>query len=40
MWNHAPQQLKVLHLHYHTAYSHQTWQGDDLPEGVPTDKVT
>ena len=23
--------LKSLYLHYHTAYSHQTWQDDNLP---------
>ena len=32
-------QIKVLHLHYHNIYSHQTWQGDILL-GVLTHKVT
>ena len=22
---------KLKHLHYHVAYGHQNWQGDDLP---------
>ena len=32
--------LKPLLIQYHSAYSHQTWQGGDLPWGVVTHKVT
>ena len=32
--------LKLLYLHYHNAYGHQTWRDDDLPSGVPGHKVT
>ena len=34
------EKLKPLYLCYHTAYSHQTWQGYDLPWGVSTNKDT
>ena len=27
------------YLHYHNAYGHQTWQGGDLLQEVPTHKV-
>ena len=32
--------LKPLYLHYYSPYSHQTWQGDDISCGVPTQEVT
>ena len=35
IWNLALQPLKSLYLHYHNAYGHQTWQGNDLPQGAP-----
>ena len=28
------------HLHYHNAYGHQTWQGDDTQWRTPTHKIT
>ena len=40
IWNFPLQQIKTLYLHYHSAYGHQTWQGDDLPWGAPTHKIT
>ena len=40
MLNLAVQPLKTYLLpHYHNAYNHQTWQGDDLPWGAST-KIT
>ena len=33
------EKLKLLCLHYHSGYSHQTWQGGDLPGGAPKHKV-
>ena len=35
----SPEKLNMLYLHYHSACNHQTWQGGDLPEVAPTDKV-
>ena len=32
LWDHV---TKLLHLYYHSAYGHQTWQGGDLPWGAP-----
>ena len=29
-------QTKKTYLHYHSEYSHQTWQDDDLPWEGPT----
>ena len=40
MWNLALQPLRTLYLDYHDIYGHQTWQGDNLPRGAPTHKVT
>ena len=40
IWNLPIQSLKTLHLHYQSAYGHQTWQGGDLPLGASTYKVT
>ena len=36
----ALQLLKILYLHYHNAYGHQTWQGGEFSGGAPTHKVT
>ena len=30
----------LKHLHHHNACGHQSWQGGDLPWGVPTHKIT
>ena len=32
--------LQILHLHYHSAYDHQTWQYGNLSCGATTRKVT
>ena len=40
MYNLAVQPLKVLYLHYHSAYSYQKWQDDDLSQGALIDEVT
>ena len=40
MWNIVLQTIKILHLHYHIAYGHQTWQSRELPEETPFRKVT
>ena len=39
MWNLALQPLKT-YFHYYNAYDHQTWQGGDLYEELPTIKTT
>ena len=31
--------LKVLYLHYHSAYGRQNWQSGDLPWGAYTYRV-
>ena len=35
----SPDKLKVLYLHYHSAYDRQNWQSGDLPWGAHTCKV-
>ena len=32
--------LKAIHLHYHSAYGHLTWQSGDLPYEAIIYKVT
>ena len=44
LWSHGlPRphgKLKSLHLHYHSAYGHQTWQDGNLSSWAPAHKVT
>ena len=40
IWNLPILSLKTLHLHYQSAYGHQTWRGGDLALGASTYKVT
>ena len=30
--------LRLLHLHYHSVYGHQTWQDGDLPDALLSKK--
>ena len=39
MWNFVLQPQQT-YLHYHSAYGHQTWQGDGLPWATPTYEIT
>ena len=43
LWSHgfanSRDKLKPLHMHYHDAYGHRTWEDRDLPWGAPTHKV-
>ena len=34
-WSCEIKKLKALYILYHSAYDHQTWQDDNLPEGAP-----
>ena len=40
IWNLSLQPLKILHFQYHSGYGQRTWQGGDLPWGVPIHKFT
>ena len=40
IWNLALQPLETLYLHYHNAYGHQIWRGDDLPGSTPIYEIT
>ena len=32
--------LKTLYLQYHNAYVHNTYQGDDIPQGTSINKFS
>ena len=32
--------LKTLYLQYHNAYGHNTYQGDDIPQGTSINKFS